>query len=331
MDQIEGIGELTIKPIDAVTGIIKDKVLIKKYNEELLKEEIKPGVEKSLEFKRAMVAFVDVLGFSSQNSQGEIVNILNDFAGPLLTASIEKPNLRLHLFSDNAFIAVDAVHADDLIASLRYCFGRWSWNGILVRGGIAMGSYFEYQAVHFIMANSNFKGALFSGTAVNKSVQLEKNSKSGAFLFLDKESAEFLHSRYSEPIVTIEGNHVTPWSDDKMALFWYTEVSTIRLLTWLSNDIGQNSIIKKLVNNIHHSLVQDGTGFVLTVVLACLSIPTLKPKIRKKACELIGIKELDQYPDYAERIQLFLNWVEFQSTKRIAQMDSGLPKMKVKL
>lgn len=292
--------------------------------------DLKPGIKKSIEFKKSIIAFVDVLGFANKNNDEEIMGTVADFSAPLALASLEKDNLRFNIFSDNAFIIAKASDSKDLISTLRFAFTQWSSDGILVRGGLAMGSYAEYESVAVNMTKSNFRGNLFSGTAINQAVKFE-GSKSGAFLFTDQECATFLHEKFNETILNIDGTPAIAWSDSKKTLFWYTGVSTIRLTKLLSaKNIENESIIKKLVNNILYSLVQEKTGFVASVVLSCLSVPNVKLKIKKKACSLIGINFPSDFEFYDELIKTWHGNDDFKFLQAIAEMDSSLSKYRRK-
>jgi len=189
--------------------------------------EIKSGKKPKVEIKKAIVAFVDVLGFSNKTDVKDIELTLLDFSGSLTMTSKKFPNIRYNIFSDNAFLATTQDNAKELIEALRYSFSRWVWNGILVRGGIALGTYREFSSAGIEMTSSNFTGNLFSGTAVIKAVKLE-SSKDGAFLFIDEECSKFFEKKFKEPIFKINKNTLLGWSDKNYSLFLFMSISLFK-------------------------------------------------------------------------------------------------------
>jgi hypothetical protein len=105
--------------------------------------EIKPGkIEgKSIEISQAVVAYLDVLGFSDKINDSDIEACILDFAGVLIVASNLYPKVHFNVFSDCAFMSAPKGNAEDLLSALRFAFGQWINDGVLVRGGLAIGSY----------------------------------------------------------------------------------------------------------------------------------------------------------------------------------------------
>ena len=105
-----------------------------------------PDYEKSLEFAEASVAYFDVMGFKTKNNKEEIEWTLADFSGALITPARTYEAIRFKIFSDCAFLAAPIEKITELISAIRYSFERWTFDGIFVRGGIALGSYTEYRS-----------------------------------------------------------------------------------------------------------------------------------------------------------------------------------------
>lgn len=127
-----------------------------------------PGTipEKSIEISEAVVAYLDVLGFSEKKDDEDIKLTLSDFSGPIALSANHYPEVRFNVFSDCAFIAASIEHAVDLLSAIRFAFTQWVADGILVRGGIARGTYKETYTIALEMTLKNFIGSLFSGSAV---------------------------------------------------------------------------------------------------------------------------------------------------------------------
>ncbi len=89
--------------------------------------DLKSGIQPTVEIKKAIVSYVDVLGFANKIEVKDIENVLLDFSGSLTSTAHEFPEIRFNLFSDNAFLATSQDNAKDLISALRYAFGRWAW------------------------------------------------------------------------------------------------------------------------------------------------------------------------------------------------------------
>jgi hypothetical protein len=286
--------------------------------------DLKPGIEKTLEIKEAIVAYLDILGFSKKRDR-EIEACLVDFPGALVLISMQYPNVRFNVFSDNAIVAADMKEAKDLIAVVRHAFGRWSSNGILVRGGMALGSYFEFKSDAISIARSNFRGYLVSGSGVAKAVKLE-DSKPAALLFANKECADLLAHKYGEQISGLGSHYIVAWSHDKDALYWFSAISLIRLLRLLSaKETKYVSIKKKLLYNIKCSIAWDNSGFVYAIMLAILSAPSTNAKAKVKVCKWLGIKQ-DSFVRYREPIKEWLkDRRRLSFLEALADLDSSMP------
>jgi hypothetical protein len=97
---------------------------------------------------------------------------LADFAGALLTPAETYEAIRFKIFSDCAFLAAPIEKIGELISAIRYAFEQWTFDGIFVRGGIALGSYTEYRSL--IKFPKNFEWSFFAGPAVVEAVKCER-------------------------------------------------------------------------------------------------------------------------------------------------------------
>jgi len=286
--------------------------------------------EKSIKIPEAVVAYLDVLGFSNKTDQDEIDATLVDFPGPLILASRNYPNVRFNVFSDNAFVATPLENAKDLISVLRFAFKQWCADGILVRGGISMGSYKETHTIGLEIApKDNFIGSLFSGSAVTSAVRLEKD-KLGALLFTDEEFAKFFSKIYGEPIFKLENDIVIGWSDDTFVLCNFAGLSLFRLIKFLElNYKKYKGIETKLLNNIRYSLFSlksDDSHYVIwSLILAILSLPHINQNAKKRLTKMLKIKD-----SYYKKLDMFIKiWLRKKDDLRfieaIANMDSSIP------
>lgn len=309
--------KLPIKPFKLKGKIIKIPI-----------SKIKSGKKPTIEIKKAIVVYVDVLGFSKKTNVKDIENTLLDFAGSLATIADTFQKIRFNVFSDNAFLATSQSNARDLISALRYSFQRWCSNGILVRGGIAIGDYREFSSVAIASTPSNFIGNHFAGSAVIEAVKLEANPH-GAFIFTNKKCANFLAKNFGEPVFVFDNSSmIIGWSDEDSALFQFTAISFFRLLRVISQKNNKlNSIKTKLIKNILYAKLQATKYYIPVVFLSILSLPSINPRIKNKACAILKIKDPDDFEFYDELIKIFLakNMQELEILKAIVKNDSSIP------
>lgn len=164
--------------------------------------EIDLSLVKSIDIPKAAVAYFDILGFSNKKDAKDIEFTLLDFYGPLAVSAKMNEKIRFNVFSDCAFLATSIDNAAELLSAIRLCFKEWIADGILVRGGIALGGYREISGVAHDATLPNLIGNSFSGSAVVEAVKLE-GSGTGALLFCDKECAKFYQEKHSERIFTL--------------------------------------------------------------------------------------------------------------------------------
>jgi len=313
----KNLKKLPIRPMK-ILGKIK-KIPISK---------IMPGTipEKTIEIPEAVVAYLDVLGFSEKKNDKDIELTLLDFSGPIALSAIHYPEVRFNVFSDCAFIAASVEHGADLLSAIRFAFTQWIGDGILVRGGIARGTYKETYTVALEMTSKNFIGSLFLGSAVTAAVKIEGVGP-GALLFTNEECAEFYNKQYGEPIFSLKDYKIIGWSDEDSSLYWFTGISFLRLLRLLSlKDGTKNLVTKKLLNNIKYSFNATDSPLPRFLVLAILSSPFITPEVRGKALGLLKIKDPDDFVPFKDVIDKWLSDKDkIKLLKFLADMDSSIP------
>lgn len=281
--------------------------------------------EKSIEISEAVVAYLDILGFAEKKNDEDIEMTLLDFSGPLTLSANHYPEVRFNVFSDCAFISASIENATDLLSAVRFAFTQWIADGILVRGGIAIGTYRETYSVALDLVSKNFNGSLFSGSAVTAAVKLE-GSGCGALLFTNNECAQFYNKNHGEPIFVLKGNKIIGWTDEDSSLYWFTGISFLRLLKLFPLKNGKRcSVAEKLLNNLWYSFAATDTLLPRFLVLAILSLPTITPEVREKALDLLKIKDPDDFVPFKEPINEWLNNTDkIEFLKLLADMDSSI-------
>ena len=288
--------------------------------------EIKSGKnqEKSISISDAIVVYVDILGFSEKKDDEDIEMCLLDFSGPLTLAARHFPQAQFNVFSDCAFIAANKENAKDLLSAIRYAFSQWISDGILVRGGIAIGSYNVTQSFAHSIAPKNYVGSLFSGSAVTGAVKLEGSGK-GALLFTNEECAEFYYKNYGEPIFGIDNSIFIGWSDEDSILYWFTGISFLRLINLFTLKKNDKPIMDKLLNNIKYAFNVTDSLLPRFLVLAILSSSIISAEVREKVIKILKVKDPDDFIPFKDMINEWLNdSTKLEILKFLADSDSSI-------
>ncbi len=289
--------------------------------------ELKSGKIPTTEINDAIVAYVDVLGFSEKTNEIDIDNTLLDFSGALILASHQFPNIRFNVFSDNAFLATNKDRTEELVGAIRFVFARWCSNGILVRGGLALGTYKEFSSVAIKSNSKNFTGNLFSGTAITKAVRLEKG-EGGAMIYTDKECSDFLAQKFKEPMFIVKDSIAIGWNDDDVVLGKFIAISLFRLLRILEiNDKKYKKVQQKLYFNLSYAQNQIKTdGWFKLVLLSTIKYSEVSVKSKQKACKLLLLNYFEDFKQWDKWIKKFLttNNQEWMILKGIADADSSI-------
>ena len=282
--------------------------------------------EKSIEIPEAVVAYLDILGFARKKNAEDMESAISDFGGALALAASRTPEVRFNVFSDCAFVSTSRKNSADLLSAIRFAFTQWAADGILVRGGIALGAYRETYTAALDIGTKNFVGNFFSGSAVTAAVKIE-HSRPGALLFTNEECAKFYAEKHGEPIFSLDDHRIIGWSDEDHILYWFVGISLLRLLKLLSlKDGAKDPRATILLNNIRYSAKATNSLLPTFTVLAILSLPTTNPESRARALDLLGIKDPDDFVSYKE---LIAKWLEekgkIEFIKRLADLDSSIP------
>lgn len=282
---------------------------------------------KSMDIPEAAVAYFDILGFSNKKDAEDIELALLDFHGPLVVSAAKNRKIRFNVFSDCAFLATSIDNAAELLSAIRFCFRQWIADGVLVRGGIALGGYREVYGVLHNVALSNLIGNSFSGSAVVEAVKLE-GSGTGALLFCNKVCAKFYQEKHAERIFTVGDRMIIGWSTDSSVLYWFVGISLLRLLKFLSlKNETKGSAVEYLTNNILYSVAENKS--LRFLVLAILCLPSFDAESREKALDLLGIREPYSFADVPEPIKEWLSTKEGKKSMKmltfLANSDSSIP------
>ena len=286
----------------------------------------------------AVVAYLDILGFSDKRDQKDRASSQFDFAGALRVAAERYSMIRFNIFSDCAFVCATAKNANHLLSAIRYAFTRWTADGVLVRGGISMGSYSEVNPRGMSGPTGNFFCDLFHGSGVIRAARLEANG-CGSLLFTNTETANLYARKYREPIFVLKpsGDRILWRTDDPGDLHWFAGISFIRLLMLLTAARkGDRKTMEHFLRNIQYSLnAQRQIGnydYLQHLMMIILSSNRIKPRVRARALRILGWKGLTQgiLAEWkARRARLYKN-PEVRGNmyflEAIARNDSGLGK-----
>lgn len=152
-----------------------------------------------------------------------------DFAGPVGLAARLHPEVRFAVFSDSVIFSAEDEHAESFLSAIRYMYGQWYADFVLVRGGIAEG---EMRWVDYEPADSLFKScanlmcARVYGKGLVLAHELEQRCGPGAIAYLTERAASRLAA--IAPNAVLDG--VSPmlcWASEREAktLLGYSEVN----------------------------------------------------------------------------------------------------------
>jgi hypothetical protein len=286
-----------------------------------------PRDEKSFSISNAVVAYLDILGFSERRSEEDMENCLLDFTGPLTLAVMRYRHLRVNVFSDCAFVAASKSNAVYLLRALRFAFKEWLADSMLVRGGIALGRYTETITSHIATIRTvreSFNCSLFSGSAVSAAVRVEE-SGNAALLFATRECARYFQSTYSEPVYSLDGMSIIGWFDDPNTLYWFTSISLVRILRLLGlkKGVENRRTMAMLQKNLRYSWAVD-PYLSRFVILTILSSPIESSGVRNRVRRSLGIAPPTRFELKAVKEWLRTRQSDFEAMIAIADMDSSI-------
>ena len=222
------------------------------------------------------------------------------------------------------FLAASINNADELLSALRFAFGSLLSDGVLVRGGIAVGTYNEIQSAAQKLASSNIVSSIFSGSGVVGAVQIEGKGQ-GSLLFVTDSCANLYNNTYKEPIFMVDDKRFLGWTDDDQTLFALISISLFRLLKLLST--GYNiDISRKLVNNIRYAFsIQMKDSFEWILVSLILSAPIISYELREKAIDELGIDQTDLEKIPSDMVDNWFKRDDIRLLIGLADLDSSIP------
>ena len=126
-----------------------------------------------------------------------------DFSGAAVVAASRFSRSRFSAFSDCVILSVPANKPDDLISILCLLFENWLSDGILVRGGIAIGDirWVDYEIDHKLRRLKNFSFARVYGKAVSEAVEIERSSGPGVLPFASDDVADQVLSAVPDAVL----------------------------------------------------------------------------------------------------------------------------------
>ncbi len=282
----------------------------------------------SVSFDRAVVAYLDILGFSTKRDDDDIESCLMDFSGPLAIAAPEFSNVRFSVFGDCAFLAAPLEDAAQVIAAIRYAFAQWIADGILVRGGISLGPYRETQTATLALAvqSKNFSGHLFSGKGVTRAVRLEGRGNA-ALLFTNGATARFYAEKYGEPVFTLGRSRIIGWFDDFSNLYAFTSISFLRMLRLLDHGVpARDDRVHKLCNNIRYSFAVTSDVVIPASLIVSLARMTDASTIAKEeAFRLLNLTEPAESSPVNELLIVWSSKRDTELLRVLADFDSSIP------
>lgn len=178
---------------------------------------------------------------------------------------------------------------------------------------------------------SDISSGIIPGTTFTDGAVRLESSGTGALLFTNRETADFLSKKYKEPIFTYDDKYCIGWSDEFSSLFWFAGISFLRLLNVLSLDNTKhhwiNNVIEKLLNNIRFAhTIEKEKILSRSLILALLSLPDVNTIGRNKAIEVFNVKP-EEFVTYKKLIDIWLvqRKKEILLMKCLSEMDSSIP------
>jgi|GEM_PF-3624988 len=155
-------------------------------------------------------AYFDILGTKDLVSHGEFSDLhALDFSGAVFVAAHNFPNSRFAAFSDCVILTTPSNAPEEFLDILKLLCENWLSDGILVRGGIALGDvkWVDDDHVDKLMSqHNNLRCARVYGTALNEAVEIERSSGPGILAFASDAAAECIRKIESESVLALSSN-----------------------------------------------------------------------------------------------------------------------------
>lgn len=174
-------------------------------------------------------AYFDILGTKDLVHSGEFSDLhALDFSGAVFIAAHEYPNSRFATFSDCVIVTTPSSAPKEFLDVLRLLCGNWMADGILVRGGIALGDVKWVDHGHIdklINSHHNLRCARVYGAALNEAVEIERSSGPGILAFASDTAAEYIRQVEPESVLALSSNIIRHFEWQKLAT-WIGYVET---------------------------------------------------------------------------------------------------------
>ena len=152
-----------------------------------------------------LVAFCDLLGTAARIKSGSFSPLTSlDFANPIGVAAMDAPGMRFAVFSDSCIISCPPEDPRALLSVLTFLSRNWHADGMLVRGGVALGAidWVDHPTDKLFDRLQNLSLSRVFGAGLVDAYETERKSGPGAVIFVHS-SAERLFHR-------LEGSFVIP-------------------------------------------------------------------------------------------------------------------------
>lgn len=166
-----------------------------------------------------ITAFLDLLGTRTQVRDGSFgdTDVL-DFVNPVGVAAARLPGVYCAAFSDSVVIAAPVEKVRDFLIALAFVHRQWFADGLLVRGGVATGSFVwthrdDLDDLLFGSA-TNFRYARVYGTSFVAAQELESRAGPGALCTLSCSARNTLAAMLPASILDGPASYLV-WSDPR--------------------------------------------------------------------------------------------------------------------
>lgn len=177
---------------------------------------------------RYFAAYLDILGTKDLVARGKFSDLhVLDFCGAASVAAHRYRVSRFAAFSDCVIFTTPADKPQDLIGILVLLYENWINDGILARGGIALGSaiWVDHEINGKTKRPPNFNCARIYGEAISTAVEIERSSGPGILPFASDEVADAIAEVDSSSVLRLSSNVLRSFEWEKLgALIGYLEV-----------------------------------------------------------------------------------------------------------
>jgi hypothetical protein len=159
--------------------------------------------------EESFVAYLDILGTKDLVSHGKFSDAhALDFTGAAVAAAAKFQSARFAAFSDCVILSTPAARPLDLVGILCFLFGNWFSDGILVRGGVAVGEiqWVDEKTDPTFHKLKNFSFARVYGKALSEAVEIERSSGPGVLPFAADAVADRFEDTAPRSVLRLSSN-----------------------------------------------------------------------------------------------------------------------------